>query len=94
MGANSQNIAEPLCFYFPFKEPGVPTHQPIRNPQTITKVMISTPTDIEGVLEIVSQADRLSMQSTSEHLMEITLDHHALGHTKDYRPVIPLLLHW
>jgi hypothetical protein len=95
VGANSHNIAEPLCFYFPFQAPGVPRPQPTRNSQTISEIVISTPsTDTEGLLELVSQADRLSMRSGKEHLMEITLDHHDSGHTEDYRPAMPLILRW
>ena len=95
VGANSHNIAEPLCFYFPFQDPGVPKPEPNRNPQTISEVIISTPSmDTEGVLALASQADRLSMRSGKEHLMEITLDRHDSGRTEDYRPAMPLILRW
>lgn len=95
VGANSNNLLEPLCFYFPFHDPGIPRPQPERNFQIITEVVIFTPsTDTHGVLALASRCDRLSIQSASEHLMEITLDHCALGHTQDFRPVMPLILHW
>lgn len=95
VGANSENLMEPLCFYFPFHDPGVPRPQPERNSQMMTEVVISTPsTNTHGVLTLASQADRLSMRSRQEHLMEITLDHHDSGRTKDYRPAMPLILRW
>lgn len=95
VGANSQNLLEPLCFYFPFHAPGVPRPQPERNSQIITEVVISTPsTDTQGVLALASRCDHLSIQSASEHLIEITLDHRTLGHTQDFRPAMPLILHW
>ena len=95
VGANSKNVLEPLCFYFPFHDPGVPKPQPHRNPQMINEVIISTPsTDTEGVLALASQTDRLAMRSDQEHLMEITLDHHDSGRTEDYRPALPLILRW
>ncbi|MBT9314847.1 VOC family protein [Leptothoe spongobia] len=95
VGANAHTITEPLCFYFPFRDPGVSRPQPIRNPQMISEVIISTPSvDTEGVLGLVAQADRLSMRSASDHLMEITLDHRALERTEDFRPQMPLILHW
>lgn len=95
VGTNSHNLAEPLCFYFPFHNPGVPRPQPTRNSQTINEIVISTPsTDTEGILELVSQADLLSMRSGTEHLIEITLDHHDSGRTEDYRPAMPLILRW
>ena len=94
VGANSKNLMEPLCFYFPFHAPGVSRPQPQKNPQMITEVIISTASmDTQGVLELASQCDRLSIKSASEHLMEITLDSHALGRTKDFRPAMPLILH-
>ncbi len=95
VGTNAKNLREPLCFYFPFHDPGLPRPQPHRNPQMITEVIISTPsTDTEGVLELASQAERLSMRSGKEHLIEITLDHHDSGRTEDYRPAMPLILRW
>ncbi|MEO0988576.1 MAG: hypothetical protein AAFY20_24005, partial [Cyanobacteria bacterium J06639_14] len=63
--------------------------------QRITEVVISTPsTDTHGVLALASRCDRLSIQSASEHLIEITLDHGALGQTQDFRPAMPVILHW
>lgn len=96
VGANSENLLEPLFFYFPFHNPGVPRPQPKRNSERMTKVAISTPsTDTQGELALVSECDRLSVQqSASEHLMEITLDDHALGRSQDFRPAMPLILHW
>lgn len=95
VGANSHTIAEPLCFYFPFQDPGVPKPRPDRNPQTVSEVIITTlSTDTTGGLTLASQADRLSIRSGQEHLMEITLDHHELGRTEDYRPALPLILRW
>lgn len=95
VGANSQNLVEPLCFYCPFQDLGVPRPQPIRNAQTMTDIVISTlSTDTAGVLALASQADRLSMQSGQKHLMEITLDHHDSGRTEDFRPAMPLILRW
>ena len=95
VGANSHTMAEPLCFYFPFQNPGVAKPQPHRNPQTISQVIITTPsTDTKGVLQLAAQADRLSIRSGQEHLMEIILDHHGSGRTEDYRPAMPLILRW
>ncbi|MGJ3251684.1 MAG: VOC family protein [Elainellaceae cyanobacterium] len=95
VGANSKNLMEPLCFYFPFHNPGVPRPRPPRNAQTISEIVISTPsTDTAGVLALGSQVDLLSMRSGQEHLMEITLDDHDSGRTEDYRPAMPLILRW
>lgn len=95
VGANSQNLAEPLCFYFPFHDPGGPRPQPTRNPQTISEIVISTPSaDTEGVLALASQTDRLSMRLGQEHHMEIRLDQDDAERTEDFRPVMPLILRW
>jgi hypothetical protein len=95
VGANSQNLGEPLCFYFPFQDPGMPRPQPTRNPQMISEIVISTPsTDTEGVLALASQVERLSVRSGQEHLMEITLDGGALSRMEDFRPALPLILRW
>jgi hypothetical protein len=94
VGTNSNNVREPLCFYFPFHDPKAAMPHPIRNSQKISAVAISTPSnDTEGVLESTAQCDRLSIRLASEHLMEITLDNHALGQTNDFRPDMPLLLY-
>ena len=95
VGANSSNIEEPLCFYFPFHQPGVPKPQPQRNPQTITDIILfTTSIDTQGVLKSVNHSDRLSIRFGHEHLLEITLDHHRSGRSQDYRPEMPLILHW
>jgi hypothetical protein len=93
VGANSKNLMEPLCFYFPFYDPGVPRPRPTCNAQTMSEIVISTPsTDIAGVLERVSQVDRLLVRLGQENLMEITLDEGALSRTEDVRPALPLIL--
>ena len=97
VGTNSQNLAEPLCIFFPTSFPKDQSKpQPPSNPQTITDIVISTPAaDTEGVLATAFQADRLLIQTShSEHLMEITLDNHARKRTEDFRPSIPLILNW
>ena len=93
VGANSNNIAEPLCFYFPLSV--APKVQPARNPQTISQITISTPSaDTKGILKLASQTEGFSIRTGREHLMEITLDNHRLGRTEDFRPAMPLVLHW
>lgn len=95
VGANAHNITEPLCFYFPSHDPGIPKPQPNRNPQSVSEVIIAAPsTDTEGVLKLASQTERLSIKSGEEHLMEITLDYCVSGQTEDYRPAMPLILRW
>ena len=94
VGTNSSNLAEPLCIYIPFIDPESTTIQSKNNISlSISHVRIYTPSqDSEGVLSVVNQADRLSIEKGSEHLMEITLEGNESS-SKDFRPDIPLIIH-
>ena len=97
VGINSSNILEPLCIYAPITLPKAPSRKPQGNTAfTISHICIHTPSDdTTGVLEAIAPVDSLSIQTgQAEHLMEITLNHHATGTSKDFRPAIPLILHW
>ena len=95
VGANSSNLIEPLCIYVPFNEPESSTVQSEDNTsKSISHVSIYTPSqDTEAVMSAVNQADRLSIEQGSEHLMEITLDSNESSFTQDFRPDIPLIIH-
>jgi len=96
VGANSTNVLEPLCIYMPFIEPapaGKDTTDGIF--KNITEVQIATPSQpMSDVLRIANSADRLSIASADEHLMDITFDNHQQGRTEDLRPGMPLIIHW
>lgn len=79
------------CWKMAF-EKGREIRIPVRVLPTVGFTLPST--DTHGVLELASQAARLSVQSGKEHLMEIALDRHDSGRTEDYRPAMPLILHW
>ena len=95
VGANCSNLIEPLCIYVPFNEPESSTVQSEDNTsKSISHVSIYTPSqDTEAVMSAVNQADRLSIEQGSEHLMEITLDSNESS-SKDFRPDIPLIIHF
>ncbi len=96
VGANSQNISEPLCIYVPFSVPQSLTNRgEINSSFAITNVCIHTPSaDKNEVLNAVNKADRLSIQHGKEHLMEIVLNDRSLGKVTDFRPEIPLIMYW
>ncbi|MEM9216866.1 MAG: VOC family protein [Cyanobacteria bacterium P01_F01_bin.150] len=97
VGINSQNIMDPLCLYSPIPFPKAPSRNPQGNTSfTISHICIHTPSDDKtGVLGAIAPVDRLSIQTAqAQHLMEITLNNHATGTTKDFRPAIPLIMHW
>ena len=96
IGANSNNLLEPLCIYVPFIEPDVATHKIEEGIyKSITNVQIYTPSKpLSDVLVIADAADRLSINHGHEHLMEVTFDNHQCGISRDLRPDIPLIIYW
>lgn len=96
IGANSNNLLEPLCIYAPFIEP-VPSTSKTEEGifKLINEVQIYTPSKpLSDVLGIADTADRLSIDHGSQHLMEITFDNQQRGCSKDLRPDIPLIIYW
>jgi hypothetical protein len=94
VGMNSSNLLEPLCIYAPFITPCVrKVEQGTFNSLSCVKVCttVDKPSD---VLAEVHKADRLSISYGDQHLMELTLDGNKLGLSKDFRPEIPLIIHW
>ena len=96
IGANSKNIHEPLCVYMPFVEPGassgIDENKAIKS---ISMVRVYTPTEsMSNVLSVANTADRLSIEHGEEHLIEVEFDNNKSGLTKDFRPDIPLIVHW
>lgn len=96
IGANSSNLIEPLCVYMPFVEPGMSSGSDENTDiVSISKVEVYTPAKpMSNVLGIVNSADRLSIEHGVEHLMEVTFDDNRAGLSKDFRPDIPLIVHW
>ena len=96
IGSNSNNLIEPLCVYMPFIEPGM-SNGTDENAGIgpISKVKVYTPAEpISNVLGVVSTADRLSVEHGDEHLMDVTFDDNKTGRSKDFRPDMPLIVHW
>ena len=94
IGMNSSNLLEPLCIYVPFIEPEV-REVDKGTFKSLSHVKIHTTTaKLSDVLTIVNTADGLSITHANQHLMEITFDEKKCGLTKDFRPEIPLIIHW
>lgn len=99
VGENSRDLIEPLCIYVPFIEPHT-RETDERSFKTITQLTIHTPCmALSNVLTTLNQADRLAILCSEntysgQHLMELTLDDHRLGESKDFRPHIPLIIHY
>ncbi|MBX2840021.1 MAG: VOC family protein [Gammaproteobacteria bacterium] len=94
IGENSSNLIEPLCIYAPFLEPNqsATTKEPF---SMLSHVTITTPaTPLSNVAHSVNAANRISIRSGDQHLMELTLDANRKDKTKDFRPDIPLIINW
>jgi len=94
VATNSSILSEPLCIYVPFM---APPERPVDNGQfrTITQVTIHTPNAKSSqVLKSANKADRLCFVASEQHLMELTLDNHNSDKSKDFRPYIPLIIHY
>ncbi len=96
VGANSQNISEPLCIYFPFFMPQSSKSESEKNSSfSISNVFIHTPSeDTKEILNVVDRAERLAIKTGKEHLMEIVFNNHETGCIEDFRPEIPLIVYW
>lgn len=96
VGSNSVNTPEPLCIYVPFTLPKSSVNKgKINSSFAISNVCIHIPSaDRNEVLEAVDRADRLSIQYSKEHLMEMVLNDRSSGKVVDFRPEIPLIMYW
>ena len=83
----------------PFIAPKINEEPPqLSNAETfksITHINIETKaTPLSEELIKIHSSDRLSIKSSQQHLMQITLDEGARGLSKDFRPLMPLVLSW
>ena len=42
----------------------------------------------------LDNVERLQVLKGDEHLVEMMLDRGTLGQSKDFRPLLPLIIHW
>jgi len=94
IGMNSNILLEPLCIYVPFIEPEVRKIEEGAFKSLSHVKIYTTMEKLSDVLTITDTADRLSIAYANEHLMEVTLDDNKCGLSKDFRPEIPLIIHW
>ena len=94
IGMNSNNLLEPLCIYVPFMEPYARKIK-AGTFKSISHVKVYTTSEkLSDVLSVANEADRLSITHGNQHLMEITLDENRHGLSRDFRPEVPLIIHW
>ncbi|MDH3972722.1 MAG: hypothetical protein OEV42_00465 [Deltaproteobacteria bacterium] len=96
IGANSKSIVEPLCVYMPFIEPGMSKGLDENETfKSITQVKVHTPSEpMSNVLDIVKNAERLTIVNGKEHLIEVTFNENHMGCSQDFRPDLPLVVNW
>lgn len=96
IGANSKNIAEPLCVYIPFIEPGSRKgNDENKIFGAISNVTVHTTSNpMSSVLAKVGNTESLSILNADEHLMEVTFNHNKADQSRDFRPDIPLVVNW
>ena len=94
VGDNSEILDEPLCIYVPFIGPLNRPRETGRF-KTFSKLRITVPlAELSHILRTVDMADRLRIESGSEHLAAVTLDNGAAGSSRDFRPDLPLIVDW
>lgn len=94
IGANSENILEPLCIYVPFFNASFAKNHTKAAPfKTITNVTITSPS-ISTPLIVAESVRNLTFKRGDEHLLEISFDNTMAGKSKDFRPNIPLVVNW
>jgi len=94
IGMNSSDLLEPLCIYVPFIEPA---NRKIEKGtfKSLSHVKIfTTKGKLSDVIAVADSADRLSIACGDQHLMEIIFDENQQGLSKDFRPYLPLIVHW
>lgn len=96
IGSNSEILAEPLCMALPPGFPKTPGKPPQRSAFAhLTGLFISLPvTRFSAALKTVARAHPLMFRPGEPHRMELIFDHAAHGRKADFRPQLPLLIHW
>ncbi|MBX2869773.1 MAG: hypothetical protein KTR18_13930 [Acidiferrobacterales bacterium] len=93
VGENADNILEPLCIYAPFMQP-IAVEESKCTLRSLSHINITTTVDpLSNVLNAVSSAEKLSIESGDEHLLEVYLDTDKSCRTEDLRPDLPLIIY-
>ena len=97
MGANSENLGEPLVFFLPWlSSPAWPIPEHPNGAKRITRVEIMVegePQDSETI-SALSAAGIVSFRSHGEYFMELELDGGRSGQSLDLRPEVPVRVSW
>jgi len=96
VGANSDILEEPLCVVMPSSIPPQ-TSQP-RSPEpytTVTDLRIDMPVIRPSqVLRAMEEIDGISVRLGLPHCMEVVFNRRSQKSSRDFRPDLPLIIHW
>ena len=94
VGANSDDLREPLCIFAPFPLPAAPIRRDATNSaMPIERVVLATPaTPGSAVLASLAAVAGLEIVTGEAHLLEITLSGDCPPLPLDLRPALPLRL--
>lgn len=96
IGANSENLAEPLCIYMPFIQPGT-ARGGADNPQfgELHRLGLDMPvTAPSEVLRVIGGIAGLSLAYDTELLLKLEFGAENSRKNCDFRPHLPLAMSW
>lgn len=96
IGDNSDLLAEPLCIYMPFEFPFDPSQIRSDKPfDTVSEVRVCVPVSAPStVLDAVSRLEEISLLTDGDHLLELFFNDGIKGQLRDFRPDLPLVIHY
>ena len=96
IGENSNILAEPLCVVMPPNLPPRPNQPLSAKPFTIvTELRIGVPVSRPSrVLQAVGDVEGITVQLDVPHCMGVVFSGEREGSSRDFRPALPLVIHW
>ena len=96
VGTNSDLLSEPLCICMPDNLPVSASALPVGNPDwVLSELRISLPVkQVSSVLQSFANCDGVTLILNQPQCLELTFNRFRTGQTKDFRPDLPLGLHW
>ncbi|TXH69650.1 MAG: glyoxalase-like domain protein [Thiothrix sp.] len=100
--AQANPLTEPLWFVLPFGVApalaALEKRQPLEHKlglQQVTAIRITQPTAPNSeVAHYANQVAGFTIQQGEAHLLELSFDHQQAGLSHDFKPHLPLVLHW
>jgi len=96
VGANSDNLLEPLCICMPDDLRPPDNAAPPENPNwSLSRLSIAVPvTEISETLQQVNELPNVSVTLGQAHLLELGFNQEKQGRTHDFRPLLPLVIRY